>query len=232
MDGLAEPFIGHARAQGADHVGWLPNRFSISIGAILLPPREMISLMRPTISTRRSARTRTRSTGSEKTVTERCRREALLIEIAEHAEWRADLQLAGATGVQHCAVLRRDPEGDLLGREANRADAVRHVRRGQAEIARPRLGEPVEIEHAGARPGFPDRLGQRRPKRLAAGEDHAQCRRRGRGAGNQHPKHGGDGRQHGGAARKLLAHPSGEKRGTRMMRAPPAVPAGRPRCRR
>ena len=41
--------------------GWSANRFSISAGAILLPPREMISLIRPTSSIRPSARRHARS---------------------------------------------------------------------------------------------------------------------------------------------------------------------------
>src|SRR5260221_8379469 len=79
--------------------------------------------------------------GAEVSVDERIRRQCRIVEIAEHAERRADAELAGLLAGR----LRRDAEIDALGRHADGAEALRLVGRPQAEVAGAGLGRAIEV---------------------------------------------------------------------------------------
>ena len=127
------------------HRDALARRLSISSGAILLPPREMMSLARPTSSTVPSGRHPREVAGLEvaarrTTASVNCG----IVQIAEHAERSADLQLAGFAG-RDGAAIPRDPELDAIGRMSDRAEAMRLIGGPETEIAGASFGQAIEI---------------------------------------------------------------------------------------
>src|ERR1700728_3761069 len=146
--------------------GCSARRLSISSGAILLPPREMMSLARPTRATVPSRGQPGKIAGLEIAVLERRVGQHRIIEIPEHAEWRADLQF----------TVGRDAEGDAVGRQPDRAETVGLSGGAKMEVARAGFGETIEIVDLSRREARHG-LSQRRRQHFAAAPHRAKSRR-------------------------------------------------------
>src|ERR1700687_4358071 len=128
--------------------------------------------------------------GLEVSLVERGMRQFRIIQIAEHAEWSTDLQLAGFPGRDRTAIPH-EPKHDALGRFAYRAEAPRLIGGAETEIAGTGFGQAIEIMDGGARKAL-HRMRKFWRKHLAAGQDQAQPRRARRGFRQQRPEHRGD----------------------------------------
>ncbi len=198
-DGLAEAGVGHAGAERRRHVR-VGGEQRVDLGR-----RDLVAAARddvleaaddldPAVGAHAGE-----VAGAEIAVGEGGRGESRIVEVAQHAEGRADAQLAGGAVGREPAVVGEDAEFDALRRPADRAGTLVALVRQQAKVARSRFGEPIEVVDAGSRQRRPHALAERRGKHLAAGQDRAQSGRLQTCAdhGPQHRRHRG---QDGGVA--------------------------------
>ena len=141
MQHLAQPFVGHAGAQRRRHIGMLGQQM------VDLERRDLDAAARDDVlgaadELDQAMRIHPREVAAlEIAVVERGRGQLRIVEIADEAERRADLQLAGG----------RDAEVDPLGRAADAAEALRLIGRAEAEVAGAGFGQAVEIVERGRR---------------------------------------------------------------------------------